>query len=120
MHVAGLLADLLVVLHLAFIAFVIFGGLLVLRWRWIVWLHLPAVVWGALIEFVGWICPLTPLENRLRTAAGEAGYAHGFIDHYVAPIVYPAGLTPHVQIYLGVGVIIVNLVVYAYVVRQMR
>ncbi|MBI5040942.1 MAG: DUF2784 domain-containing protein [Gammaproteobacteria bacterium] len=118
MNVAGLFADLLVVLHLAFIVFVIFGGLLALRWRRMVWLHLPAVLWGALIEFVGWVCPLTPLENRLRAAAGEAGYVHSFIEHYVAPLVYPAGLTPHVQLYLGVGVIVVNLLVYAYVLRR--
>ncbi len=120
MNVAGLFADLLVALHFAFIVFVIFGGLLVLRWRRMVWLHLPAVLWGALIEFVGWVCPLTPLENRLRAAAGEAGYAHGFIEHYVAPVVYPAGLTPHVQLYLGVGVIVVNLLVYAYVLHRPR
>ena len=117
---AGVLADFLVILHLAFIVFVIFGGLLALRWRRVAWLHLPAALWGALIEFLGWVCPLTPLENRLRAAAGEAGYARGFIEHYVAPLIYPAGLTPHVQVYLGAGVIVVNLAVYAWVLRRAR
>lgn len=117
---AALAADLLVALHFAFILFVIFGGLLVLRWRWMVWLHLPAAIWGALIEFMGWICPLTPLENRLREMAGEAGYAHGFIEEYIAPIVYPLGLTPHIQIWLGVGVIAINVIVYAVVMRRAK
>ncbi|HEY9198406.1 MAG TPA: DUF2784 domain-containing protein [Gammaproteobacteria bacterium] len=114
----SLAADLLVALHLSYILFVILGGLLVLRWRRLAWLHLPAVVWGVLIEFMGWVCPLTPLENRLREMAGEAGYAHGFIEEYIAPIVYPLGLTPHVQIWLGVGVIVINLFVYALVLRN--
>ena len=111
-------ADLLVALHFAFILFVMFGGLLVLRWRWIVWLHLPAVIWGALIEFRSGVCPLTPLENHLRELAGEAGYTHSFIEEYIAPIVYPMGLTPHIQIYLGVGVIVINLIIYALVIRR--
>lgn len=114
----ALAADLLVALHFAFILFVIFGGLLVLRWRWLAWLHLPAAVWGALIEFMGWICPLTPLENRFRQMAGETGYSQGFIEEYIAPIVYPLGLTPHIQIWLGVGVIVINLVVYAVVLSK--
>lgn len=116
----SLAADLLVALHFAFILFVIFGGLLVLRWRRVAWLHLPAAIWGALIEFMGWICPLTPLENRLREMAGEAGYAHGFIEEYIAPIVYPLGLTPHIQIWLGAGVIVVNLIVYTVVMRRAK
>lgn len=114
----SLAADLLVALHFAFILFVMFGGLLVLRWRWVAWLHLPAAVWGALIEFMGWVCPLTPLENRLRQMAGESGYTHGFIEEYIAPIVYPLGLTPHIQIWLGLGVIVTNLIVYALVIRR--
>jgi len=111
-------ADLLVALHLVFILFVILGGLLVLRWRWVAWLHVPAVAWGALIEFRSWVCPLTPLENHLRELAGEAGYTHGFIEQYIAPIVYPMGLTSHIQIYLGAGVIVINLVIYALVIRR--
>ena len=107
-----ILADLVVGLHALFVAFVLVGGLLVLRWSWVAVLHLPAAVWGALIEFKGWICPLTPLENSLRAAAGEAGYRGGFIEHYLLPVLYPAGLTPDVQLALGSVVIVVNLVVY--------
>ena len=105
-------ADVIVLVHLAFILFVAVGGLLVLRWPKIAWVHVPAVVWGALIELAGWICPLTPLENRLRAAAGEAAFAGGFIDQYIMPIVYPAGLTRGMQLTLGAAVIAVNLVVY--------
>ena len=114
----SLAADLLVALHLIFILFVVLGGLLVLRWRWLVWLHLPAVAWGALVEFNSWVCPLTPLENHLRELAGEAGYTHSFVEQYIAPIVYPIGLTPHIQIYLGVGVIVINILIYAIVFRR--
>jgi len=105
-------ADIVVLVHLAFILFVAAGGLLVLRWPRLAWMHVPAIIWGALIEFAGWICPLTPLENRLRAAAGEAAYAGGFIDRYILPIVYPAGLTRGMQLGLGVAVIAVNLVIY--------
>ncbi|MCP4897258.1 MAG: DUF2784 domain-containing protein [bacterium] len=110
--IAKVAADVLVLAHLGFILFVICGGFLALRWRWIVWLHLPCAAWGALIEFAGWICPLTPLENRLRIAAGSSGYESGFIDHYVMPLIYPAGLDRGIQIGLGVIVVSVNLVVY--------
>lgn len=112
-------ADLLVAIHLAFILFVLLGGLLVLRWRWVIWAHLPAVAWGALLEFKGWVCPLTPLENRLRDLAGEAGYSHSFIEEYLAPIIYPMGLTPVIQVYLGVGVLTLNLIVYSIVLRRL-
>ena len=105
-------ADVVVLVHLAFILFVAVGGLLVLRWPKLAWVHVPAVVWGALIELAGWICPLTPLENRLRGTAGEAPFAGGFIDQYIMPIVYPAGLTRGMQLTLGAAVIAVNLVVY--------
>ena len=105
-------ADVVVLVHLAFILFVAAGGLLVLRWPRLAWMHVPAIIWGALIEFAGWICPLTPLENRLRAAAGEAAYSGGFIDRYIMPIVYPAGLTRGMQLALGVAVIAVNLVIY--------
>ncbi len=112
---AGFAADLLVVAHLAFIGFVLLGGLLALRWRWVPWVHLPAAVWGATVEFTGWICPLTPLENRLRAAAGESGYDSGFIEHYLLPLLYPAGLTPAIQLWLGGLVIAVNVAVYTVV-----
>ena len=113
-------ADLVVLVHLAFVAFVVFGGLLALRWRWIPWVHVPVALYGALIELVGWICPLTPLENRLHRAAGEAGYAGGFVEHYLLPVLYPAALTPTVQVVLGLLVVAVNLAVYALVWRRWR
>jgi hypothetical protein len=113
-------ADLLVALHFAFIVFVLAGGYLAWRWRWVVCLHLPAAAWGALIEFAGWICPLTPWEVALRRQAGEAGYAGGFIEHYLIPVVYPAGLTPAIQTILGCAVIAVNAVAYAGLVRRAR
>lgn len=115
-----ILADLVVGLHALFVAFVLVGGLLVLRWSWVAVLHLPAAIWGALIEFKGWICPLTPLENSLRAAAGEAGYQGGFIEHYLLPVLYPAGLTREVQLVLGSVVIAVNLVVYGLLLARRR
>jgi hypothetical protein len=115
------LADAVVLVHLAFIMFVAAGGLLVLRWPRLAWVHVPAVVWGALIELAGWICPLTPLENRLRAAAGDAAYAGGFIDRYIMPIVYPDGLTRGMQLALGIAVIAVNLLIYGrLVIRRKR
>ena len=114
-------ADLLVVIHLAFIVFVVFGGILVLRWGKISIVHIPCVLWAALIEFKGWICPLTPLELHLREAAGGAGYSGGFINHYLMPIIYPEGLTQGVQMALGVIVLAVNLAVYGVVLfRRVR
>lgn len=106
------LAQLVVLVHLGFVVFVVVGGLLVLRWRRLMWLHLPAAAWGALIEFAGWICPLTPLEIFLRRQAGEAGYHGGFIEHYLLPILYPPGLTRGVQVVLGTVVIVVNVLAY--------
>jgi hypothetical protein len=105
-------ADLIVLIHLAFILFVAAGGLLVLRWPRLAWVHLPVVVWGALVELAGWICPLTPLENHLRASAGGPAYAGGFIDRYIMPIVYPPGLTRSLQIALGCAVIGLNALIY--------
>jgi hypothetical protein len=113
-----LLADLVVGVHALFVAFVMAGGLLALRWPWVAAVHLPAAVWGALIELRGGVCPLTPLENSLRASAGQAGYEGGFIEHYLLPVLYPAGLTRGVQLSLGALVIAVNLVVYALVLRR--
>ncbi|MGQ0429966.1 MAG: DUF2784 domain-containing protein [Gammaproteobacteria bacterium] len=107
-----ILADAVLVLHLAFILFVVLGGLLVLRRPKLAWVHLPAMIWGAAIEFFGWICPLTPLENRLRGFGGDPGYSGGFISHYLLPLVYPTGLTRGVQLALGAFVIAVNVAVY--------
>jgi hypothetical protein len=113
------LADLVVGEHALFVAFVVVGG----RWRCdgrAAVLHLPAAIWGALIEFQGWICPLTPLEKSLRAAAGQAGYQGGFIEHYLLPVLYPAGLTRGVQLALGAAVIIVNLAVYGLLLARRR
>jgi hypothetical protein len=115
---ARLLADALVAAHVAFIVFVLAGGLLALRRRGWAALHLPAVAWGAFAELTGTVCPLTPLENSLRRDAGEAGYAGGFIEHYVIPLLYPGTLTPRLQIAFGLAVIMVNLAVYAFVWRR--
>ena len=106
------LADLILCLHVGFVLFVIFGGLLVMRWRRIAWLHLPAAVWGAVVEFTGWICPLTPLENWLRAQGGEASYRSDFIAQYLLPVLYPGDLTRDLQLLLGTGVIILNAAVY--------
>jgi hypothetical protein len=96
------------------------GGLLVLRWQWVAVLHVPAAIWGILIEFAGWICPLTPLENSFRRLGGEAGYAGGFIDHYIQPVVYPSGLTRGTQVVLGSLALLVNLIAYGLVVARRR
>ena len=117
---ARLLADALVAVHLAFIVFVVAGGLLVLRHRGWAVLHLPAVAWGAFTEFTGTVCPLTPLENSLRRDAGYAGYAGGFMEHYVIPLIYPEALTPRLQVVLGLAAIAINLVVYAVVWRGLH
>jgi hypothetical protein len=114
---SSFLADLLVVAHLLFVAFVMAGGALLIRWPSLIWLHLPAAVWGAYIELAGGICPLTPLENQLRMQAGQDGYSGGFVDHYLLPILYPAHLTLPVQQVLGGLVILVNLGMYAWVFR---
>jgi hypothetical protein len=98
----------------------VFGGLIVLRWWKVIYLHLPAVAWGAFIELAGGICPLTPLENALRSRAGLEGYKGGFIEHYILPVLYPAGLTRNVQLVLGALVIGINLMVYALVLRSRR
>ena len=107
-----LLADLVLILHLAFVVFVLCGGLLVLKWRWIAWLHLPAAFWGAVVEFTGWICPLTPLENWLRAQGGEATYRSDFIAQYLLPVLYPENLTRGIQLLLGTMVIVLNAAIY--------
>ncbi|HKV95934.1 MAG TPA: DUF2784 domain-containing protein [Gammaproteobacteria bacterium] len=108
-----LLSDLVVVIHFAFVIFVVAGGLLLWLRRWLVFLHLPAIVWGALVEFTRWICPLTYLEDALRERAGQAAYRGDFVTHYLMPILYPAHLTAHIQLALGSLVILVNVAIYA-------
>ena len=115
-----ILADLVVILHFAFVLFVVLGGLFALRWPRAAWIHLPAALWGAGIELLAGICPLTPLENRLRRLGGEAGYSGGFVEHYVLPVLYPAGLTHDVQLVLGTVVVVLNVVIYAVVWRRRR
>ena len=114
------LADLLVLFHVGFVLFVVLGGLLVLRWPRLAWVHLPAAAWGAWVEFSSTVCPLTPLENRFRLLGGEAGYSGGFISHYILPVLYPAGLNPRVEIVLGVFVVLLNAAVYATLWRRRR
>lgn len=115
-----LAADALVLLHLAFILLVLFGGLLVLMWRPALFIHLPAMAWGLAVECLHLGCPLTAWENRLRAAAGQAGYPGGFIEHYIWPLIYPAGLTPQIQLLLGMFVLLLNLAVYGYVAWRWR
>ena len=110
------LADVIVIIHFVFIIFVIFGAFLLIRWRWIIWMHLPAAMWGVFIEFSGWICPLTPLENKLRKISGLDSYDISFVEHYIIPLIYPTDLTREVQILFGVVVVTVNMLIYWYVI----
>lgn len=113
-------ADALVLFHLAFILFVLFGGLLALRWPRLIALHLPAVAWGVAVEMLHLMCPLTEWENLMRTAAGDTGYGGGFIEHYIWPLIYPAGLTPTIQLGLGSLVLAINLAVYLRLFRRWK
>lgn len=113
-------ADIIVIIHLIFILFVVTGGLLVIKWRKLIWAHVPAALWGALIEFTGWICPLTYLENDLRVKGGSLGYSSGFIEHYLIPIIYPAGLTHSIQIVLGIFVVLLNVTVYGWIIMHRK
>lgn len=108
------MADLVVLLHFLFVVFAVSGGLLVLWKRWIAWLHLPALAWAVAIEIMGGVCPLTPLENWLRARAGGATYSGGFIEHYISPVLYPAGLTRELQIYFGIALLIINGGIYGW------
>ena len=115
----GVLADIVLVLHLVFVLFVVFGGLLVFRWPGLAWLHVPAAAWGTLIEFSGGICPLTPLENRFRRLGGETGYSGEFIDHYVRALLYPNGLSRGTQLLLGAAVLVLNVTIYWVLIRRL-
>jgi hypothetical protein len=115
-----LAADAVVLLHFAFVIFVVIGGVLAARWPRVVWVHIPAAFWGVVIELGGWICPLTPLENYLRTRSGAAGYEGDFIAHYIVPVLYPAGLTRNQQLVLGGLAFGVNVIVYGIVVLRRR
>ena len=110
----------MLLLHLLFIVFAVGGGLLALRWSWTPWLHLPALAWGGTVEFTGWICPLTPLENALRRAGGAAGYTESFIEYYLLPLIYPGGLTRDLQFVFGGLLLLINAVIYAIVWHRRR
>jgi hypothetical protein len=114
----GAIAVLLV--HLAFVLFVVLGGLLVLRWRGVAWVHLPAAVWGAAIEFSGRVCPLTPLENWFRQRGGQAPYSGDFIEHYITAVIYPSGLTRTTQLVLGALVVALNATIYGWMIFKRR
>jgi hypothetical protein len=114
------LADMVTQFHLAFVLFAVFGAFLAIRWRRIIWLHIPAALWAALVEYRGWICPLTPLEDWLRIQGGEAGYAGGFVERYLLPILYPAGLAEETQMVLGSLVLALNLLAYCGVFLSIR
>ena len=114
----ALAADAVLVLHLAFVLFVGLGALLVLRWRWLAWLHVPAAAWGIAIEFGGWICPLTPLENDLRLRAGEAPFTGDFVARLLLPVIYPEGLTREAQIAVGLAVLCFNAAIYGILIRR--
>lgn len=116
--VYSVLADLVLIVHAVFIVFVMFGGLLALLKRWVIYLHLPALVWGAMVIAMGWVCPLTPLENAMRQLAREANYRGGFIEHYLLAAIYPQGLTPDVQILLALLLIFANVAIYAVLWRR--
>ena len=113
-----LLADAVVLTHAAFVGFVVLGGFLAWRWSWVAWPHVPCAVWGAVIEYQGWVCPLTPLENDFRRRAGLEGYPGGFVEYYVLPALYPAGLTRPTQVVLGTLVVVVNLIAYGVLLRR--
>ncbi len=112
------LAGVVVVLHVVFVAFVVLGGFLVWRWRWVAWAHVPAAIWGVAIELGGWVCPLTPVENTFRARAGLAGYSGGFVEHHLLPLLYPTGLTAPTQLALGSVVVVVNLIAYGLLARR--
>ena len=105
-------ADVVIVVHFAFVAFATLGGLLVMRWPRVAWVHLPAVGWATYVEWSGAICPLTPLENHLRAAAGLATYGGDFIDRYLMPVLYPAALTRDTQLWLGAALVAINVAAY--------
>jgi hypothetical protein len=113
-----LLSDFIVIAHFLYILFVITGALIALRWKKIIWLHIPAVIWGATVEYTGWICPLTPWENRFRMLAGEEVYHGDFIGNYILPVIYPEEVTRNIQIVLGTIVIIVNIMLYGIIINR--
>ena len=117
---ARAVATAVVLLHMAFVAFVVLGGLLALRWPRVAWVHVPAALWGALIALVGWVCPLTPFENWLHVQGGQSPYTTGFLEHYLLPILYPVAMTRHLQLATGAFVVGLNGLVYWRVLRRVK
>jgi len=116
----NLLADLVMLLHFGFILFAVFGALLLLRWPRLIWLHLPTALWAMGIEFYGGICPLTPLENRLRAMGGKRGYSESFVEHYLGAVIYPGDITPVMGMVLGAAVLLINLGLYTWIIMRKR
>jgi hypothetical protein len=116
----SVLADLTMATHMAFVLFVALGGFMVVRWAWVAWLHVPSFLWGAWISIVGWVCPLTPLENRFRRLAGESGYEEAFLERYLFGLLYPAGLTRAHFVAIGIGVLLLNGAIYARILLARR
>src|SRR5262245_62640927 len=114
----SLLADLIVLLHFAFVLFVLFGGVLTVKSPRVVWIHGPAFLWGCIVEFTGTVCPLTPLENQLRTQGGEAGYEIDFVSRWLLPILYPESLTPSIQLVIAAFVLLMNVAIYSWIWRS--
>ncbi|MGH8822021.1 MAG: DUF2784 domain-containing protein [Rhodoferax sp.] len=115
-----LAADAVLLFHLAFILFAIFGGVFAARWRWAPALHLPAVAWAVFVELTGRICPLTYLEDSLRLRAGQSGYMGDFVQHYLISFIYPSGLTRQIQFVLAAAVVVINIVIYVWIVLRWR
>jgi hypothetical protein len=115
-----LAAEGVLLLHLAFIVFVILGAAVAARWRWLVFVHVPAATWGFFIELTGRVCPLTYAENYLRIKSGESGYAESFIEHYLLAIIYPAGLTREIQFALAAVVVVINVAIYGWLFYRRR
>jgi hypothetical protein len=115
-----LLADFILLFHFAFIVFAIFGGILVLYKRWILWIHVPVILWASVVNLADWVCPLTPLENMFYSMAGQAGYERGFIEHYITPIVYPNSMPRELELVAGVSILVWNIIVYAFVAFRVR
>jgi hypothetical protein len=115
-----ILADTVLVVHFSFIIFTLFGGLLALVGRTAIWFHIPVVLWSSVVNLAGWVCPLTPLENRLRELAGQAGYEGGFVEHYLMEVIYPGGMTRDLELTAGISVLVWNVLLYAYVLHRQR
>jgi hypothetical protein len=114
-----LLADVVFIIHLCFIVFVVIGAFFVLKWRWVAFIHIPAVIWGLAIEFLNAPCPLTPWEQQLLLRAGEEAYRGGFVDHYIVPLIYPDA-NPRFFLEAGIFLLVLNCVVYAWIIMRMR